>query len=458
MSNFSTDYTIEQYLINEIVTTSDYDGTLENITRIITDKFLVDFCIIVVGFSNSKHFYTWNDSGTYRLIDSQNQLSNLIQIPWIQEFKGESKIKYISDLDNKKYQNKLPFFENLGIKSLLGISTKFKEKTNGVIILGKSNPYPWNNQDKTKLKKIMNIVSIACYISEVSTMIDERHLKRDSSFSLSNIPELLEENPILRLWWEGTRNRLDKEIEWNKKVIYNMITIMSDQTRNPLTNIKMGITDLRNRELSPEQFKHRVTMLEQEWNKLNNINDKILQLKYLKPHYLNYNLVSTNLVELLKNITNSVQDKWQENSKNNLKLNTNFNIEPQQLVETDIQHLSKIVEELLTNANKFSLSNSLITLEVNRNNEDEDFPIVMTVSNLSEYDCTDNKDEFFKPFYREQSVIDSGVPGIGVGLYIVKDLVELLQGKISVQRLPTENPKHCKIVFRLVLPQSLSSS
>ena len=80
----------------------------------------------------------------------------------------------------------------------------------------------------------------------------------------------------------------------------------------------------------------------------------------------------------------------------------------------------------------------------------------MILSNLSEYGCQENINDVFEPFYREQTVIDSGIPGIGVGLYIVEDLVQLLRGKISVECLPTEHPKHCKIVFRLVLPQSLS--
>ena len=120
--------------------------------------------------------------------------------------------------------------------------------------------------------------------------------------------------------------------------------------------------------------------------------------------------------------------------------------------------MTNILEELLTNASKFSIPNSTVTLEVNKENDNNDSLIIITLCNISEHGCRNNISEFFEPFYREQIVIDSGIPGIGVGLNIVKDLVKLIQGKISLESLPTENPKHCKIVCRLVLPQSLSSS
>ncbi|WP_198648731.1 sensor histidine kinase KdpD [Cyanothece sp. BG0011] len=254
------------------------------------------------------------------------------------------------------------------------------------------------------------------------------------------------------------KKQLDKQLEWNRKVIYNMITIMSDQTRNPLAIIKMVITVLRSKELSPEDLIKRLTMLEEAWSKLNNINEKILQLKHLKSQDSSCNLVSTNLKELIDNITHTCQSKWQEDAKNSLTLRIDFSLQPKQLIITDTQHFTNIIEELLTNAGKFSVPNSTVTLEVNQENNSNNSPIIITLSNLSEYGCQDNTTEFFEPFYREQIVIDSGIPGIGVGLNIVKDLVELLQGKITVHCLPTENPKHCKIVFRLVLPQSLSSS
>ncbi|MDJ0582645.1 HAMP domain-containing sensor histidine kinase [Crocosphaera sp.] len=458
MSNSSKDNNIEKSLINAIIARSDYDRNLENIAEIIREELLVDFCLIITNFNDLQYFYSLRNSPIDNSIMHQSKLSELIQNPWIQELKNGSNLRYIRDLKHKKYHKLSVLLEGIILESLLGISTHFKGENNGIILVGKSTSYQWNSQDKNKLKEVVNIVSIACHLNQVNAMVDEKSINKDSSFSLGDIPQLLQENPILRLWWKSTRQQLEKQLEWNRKVIYNMITIMSDQTRNPLAILKMGITVLKTRELSPKELSKRIAMLEDSWNKLNSINEKILQLKHLKSENMSYNLVPVNLTKLLINITNSCQEKWQENLKSNLTLNTNFNIQGEESLRTDVQHLTNIIEELLKNASKFSVPNSTVTLEVNQENNHNKSLIAITLSNISEYGFHNNISEFFEPFYREQIVIDSGIPGIGVGLNIVKDLVKLLQGKISVECLPTENPKHCKIIFRLVLPQSLSSS
>ncbi|MGK7886060.1 MAG: ATP-binding protein [Crocosphaera sp.] len=458
MSNSSKDNNIEKSLINAIVARSDYDRNLENIAEIIREKLLVDFCLIITNFNDLQYFYSLRNPPIDHSIIYKSKLSELIQNPWIKELKNSSKLRCIRDLKQKKYHNLSVLLEGITLESLLGISTHFKGENNGIILVGKSTSYQWSSQDKNKLKEVVNIVSIACHLNQVNAMVDEKSINKDSSFSLSNIPQLLQENPILRLWWTSTRQQLEKQLEWNRKVIYNMITIMSDQTRNPLAILKMGITVLKTRELSPQELSKRIAMLEDSWNKLNSINEKILQLKHLKSQNLSYNLVPVNLTKLLISITNSCREKWQENLKSNLILNTNFNIQAEELLNTDVQHLTNIIEELLKNASKFSVPNSTVTLEVNQENNNNKSLIAITLSNISEYGFQNNISDFFEPFYREQIVIDSGIPGIGVGLNIVKDLVKLLQGKISVECLPTENPKHCKIIFRLVLPQSLSSS
>ncbi|MDJ0659183.1 MAG: HAMP domain-containing sensor histidine kinase [Crocosphaera sp.] len=449
---------IDKSLLHEIVNLCDYKTNLENITTIIKDSFIVDFCLIISDLDSLKYFCCLDDLSTEKLNISKQKVYALIDTSWIKKLINDSQLKAISHLKHKTHKDLVILFEEIGIKSLLGMGTNFKGQTNGIIILGKQETYRWSQKDKTKLKELENILGIIFHLSQVNTILDEKNVSKDSSFSLSNIPKLLEENPILRLWWESTRKQLERQLEWNRKVIYNMITIMSDQTRNPLAIIKMGITVLRTRELSSEDFSKRLTMLEEAWNKLNDINEKILQLKHLKSQNLSCNSMSVNLKEFIDNIIDSYQIKWQEDSKNSLELTTNFQLKSAQMLNTDIQHLTNILEELLTNAGKFSASDSLVTLSVSQDNNTDKAPIIITISNITDSASLDNINEFFEPFYREQIVIDTAIPGIGVGLYIVKDLVELLQGKITIDSLPTENPKHCKIVVRLVLPQSLSSS
>ncbi|MGK7941298.1 MAG: sensor histidine kinase [Crocosphaera sp.] len=449
---------IEKSLFKEIINTSDYDTNLQKISIIMTEYFEVDFCLIVTNFNNIKYFYYFQDFPDNPISISQSKISGFLQSSWVQSLKNDGKVKSISDLNNKKNQGLSPYFEGLNIQALLGIATNFKGKTNGIIVLGKHQTCQWSQRNKKQLKEVADIVALACHLYQLDTIDNKnKNDNKDNVFSFSNIHQLPEENPLFRIWWESSRKQLERQLEWNRKLIYNMITIMSDQTRNPLAIMKMGITVLKTKELSPEDFIKRLEMLEKSWHQLNNINEKILQLKHLKSPEIAPNPTSINVKEFIDNIVNNYQNKWQKNKKKSLNLKTNYEISDQELIKTDVQHLNNIFGELLTNAGKFSVANSTVTLEVIRENNTNHSQIVIIVSNVSDCVLKDNINDFFEPFYREQIVIDTAIPGIGVGLNIVKDLVKLLQGKITVDCLNTENPKHCKIVFRLVLPQSLSS-
>ncbi|MGB5772530.1 MAG: GAF domain-containing sensor histidine kinase [Crocosphaera sp.] len=457
MSNYTKDNHIEKRLIQEILTPSDYEKNLGEIIKIIRQEFSIDFCLIISDFDNLTSFYITKEFPENISKIPQKNISELIEKPWIQTIKNESKIKCISNLQQNKNQISLPFLEKNYIQSLLGIGTNFKGKVNGIILLGKIESHQWTQSDKKRLKEVANVVAIACKLNQLQGKNDGKLPNKDTPFSLTNIPKLLEENPILRLWWETTRKQLERQLEWNKKLIYNMITIMSDQTRNPLAILKMGITILRTKKLSSEELEKRLGMLEEACHNLNEINDKILQLKSLKSQNLTLNVTSVNFKNFINEITANYQTQWQKDDKNTLNLAIDFEVDSEEKISTDTEHLKNIIEELLTNASKFSVMNSTVNLKITQENNSNQSQIIMTFSNISNCMSPENITDFFEPFYREQIVIDTAIPGIGVGLNIVKDLVELLQGKITVESLPTDLPKHCKIVFRLVIPQFLSS-
>ena len=455
MLNITPVNPIEKSLLREIVSSSDYNTNLQEISKIITKFFEVNFCLIISDFSHINYFYHCQDFADQSVSISQSRVAGFIGSDWCCSLRNDGKIKYISDLNNKKNQRLSSHFEGINIKSLLGVATNFKGQNNGIILLGKKETHQWNQQEKKQLKDLSDIVAIACHLNQLNTISDEeKNENKYHVFSFGDIPQLLEYNPLLRLWWDSTRKQLERQIEWNRKVIYNMITIMSDQTRNPLAIIKMGITVLKTKGLSSEDLMKRLGMLEEAWRKLNDINEKILQLKHFKPNELDSHPTSINLKEFIDNIVSDYQSKWQEDNKKALNLQTNYEVSDQELIVIDIQHLKNIIVELLTNAGKFSVPNSTVNLEISRENNTNHPQIVIIVSNISDYISQENINDFFQPFYREQIVIDTAIPGIGVGLYIVQDLVKLLQSTITVDCLPTENPKHCKIVFRLVLPQS----
>ncbi len=47
---------------------------------------------------------------------------------------------------------------------------------------------------------------MACHLSQINTIINEKNINRDSPLFQSNTPKPIEENPILKLWWQSTKN------------------------------------------------------------------------------------------------------------------------------------------------------------------------------------------------------------------------------------------------------------
>lgn len=96
--------------------------------------------------------------------------------------------------------------------------------------------------------------------------------------------------------------------------------------------------------------------------------------------------------------------------------------------------LTRIITELLTNAYKFSPSDSWITVTAEVQGEN----IVISITNTGVTIPPEECDRIFQPFYRIPHPNLRNYSGTGLGLALVKKLVHLLGGEIQVQSNPEE--------------------
>lgn len=453
MSDYSHAHQFNRYLIQGISNPLDKAMMLQEITQIFVKEFPTDFCLIVAGIDDLNNCKFSSFFVDKLLTLSPRLISELIANPWIKDIVKNNKIRSISELKNNINLTQLFLLDDLKLKALLATNTNFQNKVNGLILLGKNEIYHWNQQDEKLLKEAADIVAIACYLTQLST--DEALSYRSSSFSLSDLSQLLEKNTVLRRWWETK----ERQLESSKQQIFNMITIMSDQTRNPLATIKMVLTLLRNQAVSSEERQKRLDIIENAWQKLNDINEKTLKFKNLNLPTFTLSPNPIHLSILIKEIITYYQHRWQTDERRALTLQADlsqFNPTIEE-IDTDAEQLKAILQELLTNAEKFAVNDSTVWLKITEKIISNESKIVISISNLSPCNFTQNVNQFFEPFYREQKVIDTAIPGIGLGLTNVKKLVELLNGTIEIVCDACDTPECCKITVKLMLPQSLSS-
>ena len=97
------------------------------------------------------------------------------------------------------------------------------------------------------------------------------------------------------------------------------------------------------------------------------------------------------------------------------------------MIYVDPTRVQQIIYNLITNAIKYSQNNGFIRISTRLQQDSAIFEIQDNGPGIAE----DDLDRIFLPHYR--TAVAKSVPGVGLGLYISKILVEALGGKIHVE-------------------------
>jgi signal transduction histidine kinase len=134
-------------------------------------------------------------------------------------------------------------------------------------------------------------------------------------------------------------------------------------------------------------------------------------------------------------------------SKNN-RFVTETKIDHSLKVETDFPKIHQLYTNILGNANKFTENGTIsVVTEVLKNDLDQ-FELHSTLTDTGMGISENDLQAIFEPYY--QGVVSNKVEnvGVGLGLNLCKEIVELFHGKISAQ---SEKGKGTRIRFKIIL-------
>ncbi len=146
----------------------------------------------------------------------------------------------------------------------------------------------------------------------------------------------------------------------------------------------------------------------------------------------------------------SFTEKWQLNK--GLTLKTALSDSALNLY-TDSESLEHILSELLLNAGKYSDVDTTIELSANSKKTFKHKEIAISISNYGAGISPEELPHIFDKFRRGKGVTDRAVPGTGLGLALVKYLVDHLNGQIDVTSEPIDDSEVFKTTFTVKLPQ-----
>jgi len=101
-------------------------------------------------------------------------------------------------------------------------------------------------------------------------------------------------------------------------------------------------------------------------------------------------------------------------------------------ITADAEHIDRVLINLLSNAVKFTPDGGRISIMVTRRDDMVELVVADTGIGIPE----DEQPRVFERFFRSSQAQEMAVPGTGLGLVIVKGIIDLHGGKIDVRSTP----------------------
>jgi signal transduction histidine kinase len=230
-----------------------------------------------------------------------------------------------------------------------------------------------------------------------------------------------------------------KELERLNLLKDDFLSTVSHELRTPMANVRMALQMLQIAHNNSEKQQHYFAIALKECNRQIELINDLLDMQRLAAEKYLLQPEEIFLPRYLRDLVAAAQPLAQSKQQN-LQLHLEEGIPP---LEADPTALGRILRELLHNAIKYTAPEGSIHLRVAQEGEG----ILFVCSNSSEIPEAELP-RIFEKFYRIPKADRWEHGGTGLGLSLVKQLVEHMGGRISVSSL--EGWTH----FRVWLPQS----
>jgi two-component system CheB/CheR fusion protein len=218
--------------------------------------------------------------------------------------------------------------------------------------------------------------------------------------------------------------------------------MLGHELRNPLAAVRSATEVLKHLDGAEPRLRRASGVLERQTTHMARLIDGLLEVSRIARGKID---LSTEILDLGKLLTTVLEDRKPQFDARQIACRTNL---PGQAVWVcgDAVRLAQIFDNLLGNALKFTHPAGCITIDLGADATWARVRVRDTGVGIRE----EMLDRIFEPFYQEKQDIARAAGGLGLGLPLVKGLVELHGGKIEASSAgPGEGTE-----FRIHLPVS----
>lgn len=214
----------------------------------------------------------------------------------------------------------------------------------------------------------------------------------------------------------------------------DFVSAVSHEFRTPLAVIYSAGENLTDGVVnSPHQVANYGNLIKREGKKLSAMVEQILEFAGANSGRKKYDFQEV----VVKNFIRKALSETETLVREKEVLLTTEGLETSTIVYADANALSQALQNLIVNAVKYSNADKRLHLSLRENGEF----VEIAVKDYGRGIPAKELNRIFEPFYRVKEVIDAQIHGNGLGLSLVKQIVDAHKGKITVESKIGEGSK-----------------
>lgn len=330
-----------------------------------------------------------------KIIFANESLMNLIGITNLREIIG----KNVMDLVPKRERNKLSKIMEQrysGLNPGICFESKLLTTTGEIVEI----------EAKTTNFSYRGLSAVLVIVKDMSSSKNVEKLRSDFEESRKKLNEVLDANKAITEFFSNVSHELKTPLN----VILGAVQVL-----NLYSNKDMPMYDMQKKYLK---------IMKQNCYRLLRLVNNVVDMSKIDSGFFKLYLKNYNIVGIVEEITLSVAD-YIENKGINLIFDTDVE---EKVIACDPDKIERIILNLLSNAAKFTKPRDEILVNI----VDREDSIVISVKDTGTGIPEDKLQSIFERFKQVDKTIGLNKEGSGIGLSLVKSLVELHGGSINI--------------------------
>lgn len=232
-------------------------------------------------------------------------------------------------------------------------------------------------------------------------------------------------------------NDMGKYLSVNEELRRSFVANVSHELKTPMTTISGFVDGILDGTIPENKRNYYLQLVSSEVKRLSRVVVSMLNISKIEAGQMTIKETSFDIIELILNVLLSFDKKIEDK-----KISIEWLTTEKQLVIGDRDLIYQVVYNLLDNAIKFTDNGERIILNIYDNNDDKFISIKNTGKGIESKQIY----KIFDRFYKVDKSRSIDKEGFGLGLYIVKTIINMHNSKVFVN---SENNEYFEVVFSL---------